>query len=556
MYNDKFKTRSPEETIKIVQDFFKSKNLILKEIYNENNIENCFSFSYFLYYNDLLIQTSNGKGVTKIFARASGHAELYERFCNYYFLKSSSQIFLDEYTKIKNIPYSNSFEKIANFDYIKDYINLHIEKNKYYNFEYQNLNNINDKILIDPTSIQRIITSNGMAAGNSLEEALNQGISELYERYVTWQFYLNKIDKYYIFYKDDIKNQFLKDIVQNIENENFKIFFIDFSYNFNLPVIGCVCTDLLTNSINCIFGSFPVFDIALERCLTELYQGISILGENRFSSVFMPMPNSFVDFRLKDKGNIGMVGSLPTSILQKNNLIHISNENNSIFIDQNKNNFEILEYNKKIAKENDFNIYYRSVSLTSELYAIHLLSNKSQMNYGVNEYINDQTKEIKNIFIDLINQNNNIMTDIVYNNISPKQFIEKYKKFFINYNKLTNEQLKALYFQDQSTIILTGSVYSVLCDLILQEKINIDKINHIKDYDFQKYFKLLYTVVSFKECDQYSDEEIFNILNNLNLSVTLDFIKNSTNLEYAIQECYFKPIKQRYILLQNFIKLL
>jgi len=47
----------------------------------------------------------------------------------------------------------------------------------------------------------------------------------------------------------------------------------------------------------------------------------------------MPMPNSFVDFRLKDKGNIGMVGSLPTSILQKNNLIHISNENNSIFID-------------------------------------------------------------------------------------------------------------------------------------------------------------------------------------------------------------------------------
>jgi len=49
-------------------------------------------------------------------------------------------------------------------------------------------------------------TTNGMAAGNTLEEAFNQGISELFERYVLFQFYQNKIDKYYILKKENIQN--------------------------------------------------------------------------------------------------------------------------------------------------------------------------------------------------------------------------------------------------------------------------------------------------------------------------------------------------------------
>jgi len=135
-----------------------------------------------------------------------------------------------------------------------------------------------------------------MAAGNTLEEALNQGISEIFERYVTFEFYQNKIDKYYILEKNDINNNIIKDLITNIETHNNKIYFIDFSYNYNLPVIGCICIDLNTNGIKCSFGSFPIFDIAIERCITELYQNVNL--SQRIKTNFCPIPNNFFDLRL------------------------------------------------------------------------------------------------------------------------------------------------------------------------------------------------------------------------------------------------------------------
>ena len=44
---------------------------------------------------------------------------------------------------------------------------------------------LNDKLYLNPHIINKIIGSDGLAAGNTLEEAIVQGLSEIYEHYVT-----------------------------------------------------------------------------------------------------------------------------------------------------------------------------------------------------------------------------------------------------------------------------------------------------------------------------------------------------------------------------------
>ena len=55
---------------------------------------------------------------------------------------------------------------------------------------YKNFINESDIIYLEPRILMAANGSMGMAAGNSIEEALNQGISELYEKYYGDQFFL------------------------------------------------------------------------------------------------------------------------------------------------------------------------------------------------------------------------------------------------------------------------------------------------------------------------------------------------------------------------------
>ena len=557
MFQDKFKERKPEDTIKLIKEFFINKNFLLIENFIQQNLAGTFSCQFSLYFKNIHILTTNGKGLTKLFAEASGLSEMYERFCNFYFLQSNNNIFLNEYIKYtKIVKKISKQEALSNFDYLIDYLNENLNKENYYGFKYINFNNKEQSIFIDPTAIFRMTTTNGMAAGNTLEEAFNQGISELFERYVLFQFYQNKIDKYYILKKENIQNQELKNIIQNIENTNKKIIIIDFSYNFNLPVLGCICIDLETNGIRSSFGSFLFFDIALERCLTELWQTNS--NDIKIQECFIPSPDIFYQLRIMDKGNMGMIGCLPKTFLNNNNFIYQENFNNNIFINnQNIDNFELLELNKNIAIKNNFDLYYRDVSLDNNLKAIHILSNKSQINYGIADYFKICSQETKNFYIYLLSTNILLINDIVYNNITPKDFIKKYYKFFEQYiKKLDNNSKILIAFQDQSNFFASEKIYAIISNLIINEYVDITAIQETRKSIFYKKFKLLYTIIKFKEQNLYSNEELFNILNNLNLQVSKEFIQNCTNLEYVIEECYFKPIKENYLILQDFMQTL
>ena len=81
LIKEKYKDRTPEETISIIKQFFNNRGFTIRESYRPSNI-NTHSFGIELYYKDYYITSSNGKGMTKEFALASGMGELYERFHN------------------------------------------------------------------------------------------------------------------------------------------------------------------------------------------------------------------------------------------------------------------------------------------------------------------------------------------------------------------------------------------------------------------------------------------------------------------------------------------
>jgi len=67
---------------------------------------------------------------------------MYERFCNFYFLQSNNNIFLNEYIKYtKIVKKISKQEALSNFDYLIDYLNENLNKENYYGFKYINFNN-------------------------------------------------------------------------------------------------------------------------------------------------------------------------------------------------------------------------------------------------------------------------------------------------------------------------------------------------------------------------------------------------------------------------------
>ncbi|HBV99323.1 MAG: hypothetical protein JL50_06300 [Peptococcaceae bacterium BICA1-7] len=129
-----------------------------------------------------------------------------------------------------------------------------------------------------PVSVLRAIYgSNGTCAGNNREEALLQGLSELFERNSNIKIIRDKLtppaipDWYCRRYKR------LYDIKEQIESTgDYRLIFKDCSLGSGFPVVASVLINLNTQSYAVKFGAHPDFEIALERTLTEMFQGRDI----------------------------------------------------------------------------------------------------------------------------------------------------------------------------------------------------------------------------------------------------------------------------------------
>jgi len=257
---------------------------------------------------------TNGKGITREAALASGLGEFFERlstdffFAEYslesrgidnstvsFFYQPNELSFNDFSTPSHNRTSGHKVDLLT--PSLRDYYNpngeLLVENLLDNNFDrddrgilalpFRNIST--DRPIYFPVSIlNNIYVSNGMAAGNSAAEARSQALSEIIERHVKNRVIagglaLPEIPRSALYQLDH-----LIQLIEALEREGFIIQVKDASLGGQFPVI---CVLLVSKENGGIFASFGCncrFKIALERTLTELLQGRQLKQLRDFSS--------------------------------------------------------------------------------------------------------------------------------------------------------------------------------------------------------------------------------------------------------------------------------
>ena len=114
--------------------------------------------------------------------------------------------------------------------------------------------------------------SNGMAAGNTVEEALVQGLSEVFERFVARKVLRGEAVPPRIPQKV-LANTGVTDLIARIEQGGrYEVRVHDASLGRGYPVVMTTVVDRQRATFGVRFGAHPSLSIAIERTLTEAFQ--------------------------------------------------------------------------------------------------------------------------------------------------------------------------------------------------------------------------------------------------------------------------------------------
>lgn len=554
-----YKEREPQETIEIIKDFFNQ--YIIKEVSLDQSEIGTWYCRVELYKNNFYIIGANGKGVTKDYALASGYAELYERFCNktsfianpcwvrafmetnkkrngYYFSPEERELTYEEILSIPRV--DDYFSKLSDFnkELTHEAIDL-ITDSTYIGVPMKNIDG-SEPLYMDPRLLRRIERTNGMCAGNTLNEALVQGCSEIMERLVSNSIMYNMDNiTYYALNIDNIKIPNIQDIINNIKNLGYELYIFDFSYNYQLPVLMSLLVDRNIGLIRINFGSFPVFDIAVERILTELYQGIKSMKD---IDVTLQLPyKNFTKDDILEIYKTSISGRLIPNIFD--NITYIDNYNTNVFVNENNNN-ALVDYYKNLT---NIKFYYLDNSLDKRMYALHIFAVSNHLHLPM--YYCDFTKDDTEI-------------DLCFNSI--RILRQTYKNIYENKSVDLSEYINFIYSYQENFnlmrflhgILLWNGIFlserpfcsdfDILFPLVYLEDYNLyaittDITNSELYLSYKKYLQLL----SYVKTNKYTLKELIFIFNHiLNYNITNEDILKCTTSAYLIQKVYIEPFYQ------------
>jgi len=146
--------------------------------------------------------------------------------------------------------------------------------------------------------IANLFVSNGMSAGNTLNEARVQALSEIFERAVKNEIISNEITLPDVPKKVLDKYPKIIEAIAKLEEQGFHILVKDASLGGKFPVMNVTLMNPRNGGVFASFGAHPNFEVALERTLTELLQGRSFEGLNDL------LPPTFNEFAVKEHNNI------------------------------------------------------------------------------------------------------------------------------------------------------------------------------------------------------------------------------------------------------------
>ena len=128
---------------------------------------------------------------------------------------------------------------------------------------------------ISELALSAVCESNGMCAGNTAEEALVHGLSEVCERYVAREAFRRRLELPTI-PAAQLEQLSGYRILRAVEAAGYRVVVKDASLGGRYPVLGAILIDPQRHSYHLHYGASPSLDIALQRCLTETFQGVSL----------------------------------------------------------------------------------------------------------------------------------------------------------------------------------------------------------------------------------------------------------------------------------------
>ena len=300
----RYKEVSPEETVKRLKKLLDQLGIEVEEKWSKESSVGTYSLRICIKGTDI---GQNGKGMTKDFAMASAYAEFFERFQNGImrfrmekptkelpFINSPDEkhLTVEEALNITNNNLKNSFfenilkqngkndcsnqEKI---EYIKQILNEKsnlVEKEDYLYLPYYSVKNKEIEYIPDRL-FSYLFDTNGMCAGNSKEEALIEGLSEILERYAGTRMVKEKVSLPEIPMEYVEKFPKVKKMVEKLKQRDDYLFkLVDCSFGGKYPVAGLYIIEKNTGRFGFKLGAHPDYGIAMERCFTEAAQGRDI----------------------------------------------------------------------------------------------------------------------------------------------------------------------------------------------------------------------------------------------------------------------------------------
>lgn len=286
-----FKDATPEETVERIRGILAEHGIETEERWGTSGVSFCH------YVRVQVAGTTfgtNGKGLTRAFARASGYGELMERlqlgFLGNGAVQKDGDFSVNDIQQ-ETVPAQTLLEE--NRHWYERYAGRLLEfTGKQMTPEqilmqyadaggnvaatpYHNL--VTGTAACIPAALRRsVYTTNGCAAGNTMEEAIVQGISEIVERNHQWRILSGQMAL------PDVPEETLRkypaayEIITQVRSRGIRVIIKDGSLGTKYPVVCACFVDERTGKYHVHFGAYPVFEIALERALTESFQGRSI----------------------------------------------------------------------------------------------------------------------------------------------------------------------------------------------------------------------------------------------------------------------------------------
>lgn len=303
-----YKDARPMDTVERIKGILDEYGIRTVVTWGESNVPNCYSLRVNI---EGTRVGTNGKGVTKEFALASGYGEFMERL-------QQGLIWRNKVQTEGNVSSSDAQSQPVSAEML-------LERNPGWYAAYcQKLRRLTGISLTEKqimaqyadgegnvratpfycvTSgtteyvpaelIKGVYGTNGGAAGNTLEEAIVQAISEIVERSHKLRVIFEGISV------PEIPETVLQtcpiayEIIGYLRNNGYRVIIKDCSLGTKFPVV-CVClVNTKTGKYHTHFGAHPNFEVALQRTLTETFQGRNIKHITRHEGFYYPTDNTF-----------------------------------------------------------------------------------------------------------------------------------------------------------------------------------------------------------------------------------------------------------------------